>query len=263
MEALRDEWLRAWPDALAAWSRFTRLRPPTLCLTREEAEAEGLTGSFAMIRLVDQAIVVSLPEVVARGVQPFAAEVLAHEIGHHVLAPATLTDHARSLARMRRGLPTVERHAPMVANLYTDLLINDRLQRSVGLRLSAVYQALARRGEEPGPLWTLYARTYEILWRLERGALGGGATDDRIEGDAWLAARLVRSYATPVARRKRPLRRPAAHVSHRGLGVRRTREAAARHAGRRSRRGRRRPDRRGGRGARRRRASGARSRAGG
>jgi hypothetical protein len=144
---------------------------------------------------VDQAIVVSLPEVVARGVQPFAAEVLAHEIGHHVLAPATLTDHARSLARMRRALPTVERHAPMVANLYTDLLINDRLQRSVGLRLSAVYQALARRGEEPGPLWTLYARTYEILWRLERGALGGGATDDRIEGDAWLAARLVRSYA--------------------------------------------------------------------
>ena len=166
-----------------------------LCITSEAARAEGLTGSFAMIRLADQAIVVDLVEVAACGVQDFAVEVLAHEIGHHVLAPATLTDHARMLARMRHSLPTVERHAPMVANLYTDLLINDRLQRSVGLRLSAIYQALARRGDEPGPLWTLYLRTYELMWRLERGSLGSGRADDRVEGDAWLAARLVRSYA--------------------------------------------------------------------
>ena len=193
--ALRGSWLAAWPEALGAWSRFTRLRPPTLCLTTADAQREGLRGSFAMIRLADQAVVVDLQAAAACGVGPFAVEVLAHEIGHHVLAPATLTDHARTLARMRRALPTVERHAPMVANLYTDLLINDRLQRSAGLRLSAVYQALARRGPEPGPLWTLYVRTYELLWRLERGTLGGGATDDRIEGDAWLAARLVRSYA--------------------------------------------------------------------
>lgn len=199
IEALRDRWLAAWPDALAAWSRFTRLRPPTLCLTVRDAKTEGLTGSFAMIRLVDQAVVVSLPEVIACGVESFAPEVLAHEIGHHVLAPATLTDHARSLARMRRALPTVEHHAPMVANLYTDLLINDRLQRSEGLRMAGVYATLAHPGggspKEGGALWTLYLRIYEILWRLERGSLGGGVPDDRTEGDAWLGARLVRSYA--------------------------------------------------------------------
>ena len=197
--ALRDRWMAAWPEALEAWSRFTRLRPPTFCLTAKEAEVEGLTGSFAMIRLVDQAVIVSLPAVRSSGVDWFAVEVLAHEIGHHVLAPATLTDHARSLARMRRALPTVERHAPMVANLYTDLLINDRLQRSAGLHLSSVYQALAHsdRGAptEGGTLWSLYLRIYEILWRLERGSLGGATPNDRIEGDAWLAARLVRSYA--------------------------------------------------------------------
>ena len=195
VEALRDRWMGAWPEALAAWSRFTRLRPPALCLTSVAAEREGLTASFAMIRLADQAVVVDLQRVAEHGLAPFAVEVLAHEIGHHVLAPATLTDHARALARMRRALPTVEQHAPMVANLYTDLLINDRLQRSAGLRLDAVYHALARRGGEPGALWTLYLRTYEVLWSLERGALGGGAADDRTEGDAWLAARLVRSYA--------------------------------------------------------------------
>jgi hypothetical protein len=195
LASLRDQWLKAWPQALEAWSKFTRLRPPTLCLTTDEATAEGLSGSFAMIRLADQAIVVSLPEVIACGVEPYAVEVLAHEIGHHVLAPATLTDHARALARMRHALPTVERHAPMVANLYQDLLINDRLQRSVGLRLSAVYQAVARRGSAPGKLWTVYLRIYELLWSLERGTLGGGVADDRMEGDAWLGARLVRSYA--------------------------------------------------------------------
>src|SRR5690349_18996545 len=145
LESLRDTWIATWPSALAAWSKFTRLRPPTLCLTESEARDEGLTGSFAMIRLVDQAVIVSLPEVVSCGVEQFPGEVLAHEIGHHVLAPATLTDRGRMIARMRWALPTVEQHAPMVANLYTDILINDRLQRGAGLRMADVYRALAAR----------------------------------------------------------------------------------------------------------------------
>ena len=194
--ALRDQWSAAWPAALESWSRFTRLRSPTFCLTDHEAQREGLTSSFAMIRLVDQAIFVSLPQVVASRVQPFALEILAHEIGHHVLAPATLTDHARVIARMRPSLPTVEKQAPMVSNLYTDLLINDRLQRSAGVSESEVYRALNVRGGG-GAVWTLYMRIYEILWSLERGSLGGGdaAEDDGLEGDAWLGARLVRAYA--------------------------------------------------------------------
>src|SRR5262245_10166293 len=194
LAALRNEWLEVWPAALAVWSKFTRLRPPNLCLTQTEARSEGLNGSFAMIRLQDQSIVVSLPEVAACRVERYALEVLAHEIGHHILAPATLTDHARMIARMRWALPTVEQHAPMVANLYTDLLINDRLQRSAALRLADIYRALGTESKT-GAVWTLYMRMYEILWSLERGSLGGGKTDDRMEGDAWLGARLVRSYA--------------------------------------------------------------------
>ena len=194
LEAVRDTWQAVWPSALEVWSKFTRLRPPTLCLTTESAEKEGLAGSFAMIRLQDQAVIVSLPMVVACHVEQFALEVLAHEIGHHVLAPATLTEHARMIARMRWALPTVERHAPMVANLYTDLLINNRLQRSAALRLADIYRALGAQSKT-GAVWTLYMRMYEILWSLERGTLGGGRTDGRMEGDAWLGARLLRSYA--------------------------------------------------------------------
>lgn len=196
LEALRAQWLAAWPAALEAWSKYTRLRPPHLCLTRQEAAAEGLAGSFAMIRLTDQSVVVSLPEVIESHLESFALEILAHEIGHHVLAPANLTDHARCIARIRWGLPTLEQHAPMVANLYTDLFINDRLQRSANLREADVYRALMRKGDgASGAVWQLYLRIYEILWSLQRGTLGAPFSDDRLEGDAQLGARLVRSYA--------------------------------------------------------------------
>jgi hypothetical protein len=193
LQLLHDQWMQQWPVALEMWSRFTRLSPPTLCLTATAAKQEGLTGSFAMIRLVDQAIVVSLPEVIACGVENYAVEVLAHEIGHHVLAPATLAEHGQMLARMRRALPTLENQAPMVANLYTDLLINDRLQRGSQLRMGEVYQKLVG-GPKTGAVWRLYMRIYEILWRLDRGSLAGECSD-LIDGDAWLGARLIRSYA--------------------------------------------------------------------
>ena len=192
---LRDAWMAAWPNSLAAWSRFTRLHPPSLCLTPQEAKKEGLSGSFAMIRLQDQSIIVSLPAVIDHGLESYAVEILAHEIGHHILAPANLTDHARLIARMRWSLPTVETCAPLAANLYTDLLINDRLQRSESLRLGEIYRKLGAKGDGQGAVWTLYMRIYELLWSLERGSLGGGKTDDRVEGDAWLGTRLLRSYA--------------------------------------------------------------------
>ena len=193
LEALRSRWHAAWPAALEVWSRYTRLKAPALCLTPEDASREGLSGSFAMIRLTDQAVVVSLPAVMECGVGDFAPEVLAHEIGHHVFAPANLTDHMRLLARMRRGLPTIEAQAPMVANLYTDLLINDRLQRSAELRIAEVYRRIAA-GQKTGAVWQIYMRIYEVLWRLDRGTLAG-KTNHKVDGDALLGARLIRAYA--------------------------------------------------------------------
>ena len=147
-----------------------------------------------MIRLHDQAVVVNMSEIAARGLDDYAVEILAHEIGHHVLAPATLTDHARLIARLRWALPTVEHHAPMMANLYTDLLINNRLHRGAGLRLPDVYRKL-QTGQQSGAVWAVYMRIYEILWSLQKGELGSGQIDDRMEGDAILGARLLRSYA--------------------------------------------------------------------
>ena len=202
---LIDNWRAAWPEALAVWSKFTRLRDPSLCASRVEASQQGLSGSFAMIRLLDQSVVVDLPLVTELGLDDYALEVLAHEIGHHILAPGSASDQFRLLARMRRALPTLEQHAPMVANLYTDLFINDRLQRQANLRMADIYRKLQQgrtveaRAKGSGGVWTLYMRIYENLWQLKKGELGGAGAeneaDERLDTDAWLGARLIRVYA--------------------------------------------------------------------
>ncbi|MEM6285851.1 MAG: VWA domain-containing protein [Bacteroidota bacterium] len=189
---LREAWEAAWEPALACWSPFTRLRRPTWCLTEADEKREGLTGSFAMIRLDDHAVVISLRQVAEQGLGAFAREILAHEIGHHILAPGTLDRHARSLAHVRAGLPSVEHTAPYVANLYTDLLINDRLQRQNELDLLGVWRALDSGAG--AALWTLYLRIYEVLWGLQSGTLARGERTPRLDADASLAARLVRVY---------------------------------------------------------------------
>ena len=193
LEALRAQWLAQWPAALACWSRFTKLSEPRWCFTAEDAQREGLTQSFAMIRLDDHAVVVNLRLAAELNVQAFALEILAHEIGHHVYCPADLTDNARIIARIRWALPTKEHLAGLVSNLYCDLLINDRLQRAHNLRMVGVYQALGQGASDR--LWQLYMRTYEILWSQTRGSLAGAFQDDQLEGDAQLTARLVRHYA--------------------------------------------------------------------
>src|SRR5207237_8804591 len=100
---------------------------------------------------------------------------------------------AGTIARMRWGLPTKENRASFVANLYTDLLVNDRLQRSAGLSMAKVYETIGNRSQDR--MWTLYMRIYEILWSLTKGTLAAGKIDAQLEGDAHLGARLIRSYA--------------------------------------------------------------------
>lgn len=195
---LAERWMAAWPEALQAWSPYTRLKAPRLCSSTAEARAEGLRGSFAMIRLSDQAVVVDLEGVAEYGIEDHAVEVLAHEIGHHVYAPASVTEHLRCLARMRPALPSLLASIPLVANLWTDLLINDRLQRSAGLAMDQVMLKVMapREGQPPRPpVWRLYARSYEILWGMRAGSLAGPWLPDDIDADARLVARLVRHHA--------------------------------------------------------------------
>ncbi len=190
---LHEAWMQCWPSAVACWSRYTRLSDPVWCYSREEEKNEGLTGSFAMIRLADHRVVISLRQIHERKLGQFAREILAHEVGHHVYCPADLTDNCRMLARLQFGLPGKEHLAAFIGNLYTDLLINDRLQRWAELSMAGVYCQL--NAAPADRLWRLYMRTYELLWRLPTGTLASGEVDVRVNCDAQLAGRLIRSYA--------------------------------------------------------------------
>jgi hypothetical protein len=194
---LAAPWRAAWPQALTAWSRYTRIRDPLLCTSSAAAAAEGLQGGFAMIRLRDQSVVIDLEAVHTLGLGGYAVEILAHEIGHHVLAPGSAAEQFRLLAVMNDVLSTLHVHSAMVANLYTDLLINDRLQREAGLRIADVFRALGGAGSAPaGAVWALYMRIYEHLWDLAPGSLGHASTIEGLDGDAWLGARVIRVYAS-------------------------------------------------------------------
>lgn len=192
--AVQTEWEKHWPAALALWSRYTRLGDPIWCRTVGEAATQKLTGSFAMIRLDDHAVVINLADIAKRGLADYALEVMGHEIGHHVYCPGDLADQGRVLARIRRGLPTCEEYSPMVANMYEDLLINDRLVRQHGLRIAEVYRKLGHGGQDDS-LWRLYLRIYEILWTLPAGHLCGTMLEEDEEGDAQLGARIIRVYS--------------------------------------------------------------------
>ncbi|MGC4122279.1 MAG: hypothetical protein QM765_48390 [Myxococcales bacterium] len=194
-DALLESWRAAWEPALQAWSKFTKLQDPRWCLTVEQEKQEKLSSSFAMIRLDDHAVVISLRQIEAEGLQDFGEEILAHEIGHHVYAPGDLRDNARLIARIRRGLPSREGYAGVVANLYTDLLINDRLQRGAELDMAGVFQKLKKPGSDKDKLWTLYLRIYETLWRMPRTALVDAEDDANVRTDADLGARVIRAYS--------------------------------------------------------------------
>src|SRR5262249_28797351 len=127
LEAL---WRDTWPRALAGWSAYVQLREPTFLADTDAAAAVGMASEIAAIRLVDQAVFVNLQTVQQRGLEDLALPILAHEIGHHVYVPGNLADNARMLAAIRPVLFGLSQDtAPLVANLYGDLLINDRLQR--------------------------------------------------------------------------------------------------------------------------------------
>lgn len=193
LEELEKQAQQQWPAMLSLWSRYVKLSDPHFCLTREAEKKEGLTGSFAMIRLTDLAVVISLRQVAELRLSQWLPAIMAHEIGHHVYCPGDLTDDGRMIARMRHGLPSREHLAPLVSNLYSDLLINDKLKREFQLPIEEVYAVLGQNSSDR--MWTFYMRIYEILWGLTRGTLARGKIDNVMEGDAQLGNRLIRNFS--------------------------------------------------------------------
>lgn len=205
---LADRWRDTWPAALVGWSAYTQLREPVFYETDAEAAKDGMAGQIAAIRLIDQTVMVNLETVRRDGLEDNALAVLAHEIGHHVYVPGNLTDNARMLGAIKPvlfGLPDETAH--LVANLYGDLLINDRLQRRAGIDIAAVYAKLRASAQNgtPSRVWMVYTRAYEHLWRLTPETLSPPGVTAEMNADAALIARLVRHHAADWLRGARRL----------------------------------------------------------
>ena len=174
---------RAWTAALDLWG--VRLRSPELWPGKGEA-----IGSFAWFGFpprvhIDPIMVAEL----AIGAE--LETVFAHEIGHHVLAPATRIDSLKIRHQMARalaatGIGDLDTKAAELANLWSDLLVNTRIHSLQSARLGAdrrfaqepaaaepgivrIWRALRHDGGSP--LMWVYLRASEILWRLPSDSL--------------------------------------------------------------------------------------------
>lgn len=186
---LRERWTADWPEALRAWGPYTRLHAPRL---RGPDSAPTGVDSFAWFSLGDVEVNVDLVQVVGRGLEDHAVAVLAHEVGHHVYAPGDLLTAGRFAAQARLGLIDQDQHIGLVTNLWSDLLINDRLQVRAGVDMAGVWRTLGPPHRDDAVM-RLVLRTDEILWSLPVGSLAGEGPHH--DAEAGLLARLVRTYA--------------------------------------------------------------------
>lgn len=161
---------RCWPAAQACWSRFLLLRPPL-----DDSESD----SIAHIDLRARQVFVNHRLVHDKGLADSILALLAHEVGHHVRYPGSLAVDAR-LRMLERPLLPFPRYSAV--NLFTDLMINEQLGRTLAPQLAAVYRCFTAEAafhvEEQwkrDPAFLFYLAVYEELWRLPTGELIGPA----------------------------------------------------------------------------------------
>lgn len=167
-EDLQREMLRVWPAARLHWSRFLLLAEPTC---NEEQH------SIAQIHLVSRQVSLNFPMIQEKNLSGSLEALLAHEIGHHVRYPGSLSVQAR-MRMLERSLLPFESFS--LINLFTDLMINEHLGHKLRDQLVAVYQAFTGEAafhekdkQEINPSFLFYMAIYEELWRMPPGSLMG------------------------------------------------------------------------------------------
>ncbi|TGK79080.1 VWA domain-containing protein [Leptospira noumeaensis] len=185
------KWEERWDEALKLWSDYVKLTPAKFLFSASEEKVEGLTGSFAAIRLLDHRVLLSVEQIQKYKLENYPLEIMGHEIGHHVYCPGDLVDQAKLIYLTGLALPRLGHLTSTIVNVYEDLYINDHLKRYQHLRMEEVYQ---RIGKNKDRFWNFYMRTYELLWALPSETLTDGKVDDLIQSDASLVCRMIRNF---------------------------------------------------------------------
>ncbi len=183
----------AWASALGLWG--VHMHDP---VSATDGKAHGAFAWFGFPPTVH----VDHGMLAQQGGADELETVFAHEIGHHVLAPATRIASLKIRHQMARALAASgsrdpARHAPLLANVWSDLLVNTRIvamQREAtgetgrdDIGMVRLWRAL--RTPETSPLMWVYLRASETLWRLPAGTLCDAAPPRaRVTGTASLAS---------------------------------------------------------------------------
>src|SRR5262249_54277168 len=157
----------ASPTSQADWSRFLLLGPPV---------SGPASGSVAQIDLGTRQVSLDLRLVREKNLADCVEAILAHEVGHHVRYPGTLAVHAR-MRLLEKGLLPLKDYS--LANLFTDLMINDALRPAYEEELCRVYKAFAGGYDwRADPAFIFYLAVYEERWGRTPGELMGENCED-------------------------------------------------------------------------------------
>ena len=160
-EETREE---MWVRAGKVWLGNLQLREPIYLESAKAAKKHEAEGVLACISALTFTTLLNMHYMRERGVDAFLYTFMAHEIGHHAVAPAGFTNQIRLLAAAAATCP--ESHAPGYVNLALDLLINDYLYQEHQLPVDAIYRRLTK-DDDPRGSFRLMLRAMEVLWGCE------------------------------------------------------------------------------------------------
>jgi hypothetical protein len=156
-----------WAKAQSHWSQFLLLSDP---------KDNSQQHSIAQIHLGTRQVTLNHDTIKEKKLEDCIEALLAHEIGHHVRYPGTLTTQAR-LHLLEKSLIPIEEYS--LINLFTDIMINERIGRTLHEQLIRIYQAFDYyKSSTNDPAFIFYLAIYEELWQTEPGILMGAAQNN-------------------------------------------------------------------------------------
>jgi hypothetical protein len=184
---------QCWQTALKFWSAFPRAFPaPQLHTDPQQLLALNLSHDLARVHLRSGSVLLNGLRLKEAGLLTNLPLILAHEAGHLLYSPASILVQRKSLEILQSHLPNAIPELPHLANLWQDLLINQRLYPVHQTDLISLIKALCP--SQPPPLWQWVLRGYEYLWYLTPGSLIPISNDPCLEADASDLADLVHAF---------------------------------------------------------------------
>jgi len=157
-----------WREALDRWSHTIELAVPV--------PIEPPDDSIAFIDLATRQTHVNYKRLEAMGVLDHLPCVLAHEVGHHIRYPHTLSEARRMMRFLRQTAGDVFQvkgasidSFDWLLNVFFDLLINDELSEDLEASFVAIFRSL--RTPHWRPAFSFYLGIFEELWDLEPCAM--------------------------------------------------------------------------------------------